>query len=111
MAQGLCIELLLQPRERLKRVIDYLQTGFNGRSFGDIANYLLFSYGISDPYMCLADYDYYADAQSKMTAAYEDRTRWNRMALTNIAKAGIFSADRSITEYAEKIWRLKRLEG
>ena len=97
--------------ERLKRVIDYLQTGFNGRSFGDIANYLLFSYGISDPYMCLADYDYYADAQSKMTAAYEDRTRWNRIALTNIAKAGIFSADRSITEYAEKIWRLKRLEG
>ena len=46
-----------------------------------------------------------------MTAAYEDRTRWNRIALTNIAKAGIFSADRSITEYAEKIWRLKRLEG
>ena len=53
----------------------------------------------------------HADAQTRMAAAYEDRARWNRMALTNVAKAGIFAADRSITEYAEKIWRLKRLDG
>mgnify|MGYP002577003787 CR=1 FL=1 len=109
--KGYASSLYYNRSERLKRVIDHLQTGFNGRSFSDVANYLLFSYGISDPYMCLADYDYYADAQTRMAAAYEDRARWNRMALTNVAKAGIFAADRSITEYAEKIWHLKRLDG
>ena len=109
--KGYASSLYYNRSERLKRVIDHLQTGFNGRSFSDMANYLLFSYGISDPYMCLADYDYYADAQTRMAAAYEDRARWNRMALTNVAKAGIFAADRSITEYAEKIWHLKRLDG
>ncbi|PWM24537.1 MAG: alpha-glucan phosphorylase, partial [Clostridiales bacterium] len=92
--------------ERLKRTIDYLQTGFCGRSFGDIANYLLFSYGVSDPYMCLADFDFYVDAHARLSAAYEDRTRWNGMSLVNIAKSGIFAADRSIREYAENIWHL-----
>ena len=92
--------------ERLKHTIDYLQTGFCGRSFGDIANYLLFSYGVSDPYMCLADFDFYVDAHARLSAAYEDRTRWNGMSLVNIAKSGIFAADRSIREYAENIWHL-----
>ena len=57
--------------------------------------------------MCLADFDFYADAHRKMREAYEDRERWNRMALVNIAKAGYFSSDRSIKEYADNIWRIK----
>ncbi len=91
----------------LKAAIDYLQTGFNGRSFADIANYLLYSFGVSDPFMCLADFDFYADARKKMYADYKDREKWNKMALNNIAGAGFFAADRSIREYAENIWHLK----
>ena len=92
----------------LKRTVDSLQNGFNGRSFSDIANYLLYSNRVSDPFMCLADFDFYADAHRKMREAYEDRERWNRMALVNIAKAGYFSSDRSIKEYADNIWHIKQ---
>ena len=91
----------------LKRTVDSLQNGFNGRSFSDIANYLLYSNRVSDPFMCLADFAFYADAHRKMREAYEDRERWNRMALVNIAKAGYFSSDRSIKEYADNIWHIK----
>ena len=91
----------------LKGAIDYLQTGFNGRSFSDIANYLLYSFGVSDPFMCLADFDFYADARKKMYEDYKDREKWNKMAVANIAGASFFAADRSIREYAENIWHIK----
>ncbi len=88
----------------LKRAIDRLAVGFNGRSFTDIANYLLFSHGVSDPYMCLADFEDYHTTHKNLVSAYGDTARWNKMALNNIAKAGIFAADRSIRDYAENIW-------
>ncbi len=91
----------------LKAAIDYLQTGFNGRSFSDIANYLLYSFGVSDPFMCLADFDFYTEARRRMYADYKDRTVWNKKAVVNIAGAGFFAADRSIREYAENIWHIK----
>ncbi len=90
----------------LKRAVDYLHVGFNGRSFEDVENYLLFSYGIADPYMCMADYEFYADAQKKVSNVYSNRSSWNKKSLMNIANAGIFAADRSIGEYANNIWRL-----
>ena len=91
----------------LKAAVDYLQTGFNGRSFSDIANYLLYSFGVSDPFMCLADFDFYVEARQRMFKDYKDREKWNRMAANNIAGAGFFAADRSIKEYADNIWNLK----
>ena len=93
----------------LKRAVDYLQTGFCGRSFADIANYLLFSHGIADPFMCLADFDFYQTAHKELMQAYGDEKRWNGMCLVNIASAGRFAADRSITDYANDIWHLTRL--
>lgn len=90
----------------LKRAVDYLNVGFAGRSFEDIENYLLFSYGVADPYMCLADYEFYSDAQKKVGQVYSDRKAWNKKSLMNIANAGIFAADRSIGEYAKNIWGL-----
>ncbi|MBR6754634.1 MAG: glycogen/starch/alpha-glucan phosphorylase [Clostridia bacterium] len=91
----------------LKGSIDQLWTGFNGRSFADIANYLLYSFGVSDPFMCLADYDFYTEARKQMYADYKNREKWNRMALANIAGAGFFAADRSIKDYADNIWHIK----
>lgn len=91
----------------LKATVDKLQIGFNGRSFSDIGGYLLYSNRVSDPFMCLADFDYYADAHRRMLEVYEDRDAWNRMSLINIAKAGYFAADRSIKEYADNIWNIK----
>ena len=61
----------------------------------------------SDPYMVLADFASYAQAQAQSARLYQDRTLWNQMSLKNIANAGIFAADRSINDYANNIWNIK----
>ncbi len=93
----------------LRKIVDALNVGFNGESFSDIANYLLTGQGVADPYLCLADFESYRQAHLALTEAYSDRDRWNRISLMNIAGAGHFAADRSINEYAERIWNIKRL--
>ncbi len=92
----------------LRRVIESLIVGFNGCSFGEIANYLLRSAPVADPYMCLADFESYTNTQSRISALYRnDPMEWNRKSLMNISAAGYFAADRSIREYANNIWNLK----
>ncbi len=95
----------------LKKAVDALKTGFNGVSFEHIYNYLVFGGGgVADPYMCLADFDAYFAAHKKMEQDFEDRDKWNRMSLVNIAKSGIFSADRSIRDYANNIWHIMPIQ-
>ncbi len=95
----------------IKRVVDRLRVGFDGESFSDIADYLIAgSYQVADPYMCLLDFDDYVRAAANMGEAYADKARWNKMALINIAQAGIFSSDRSIHDYAKGIWGLKKVK-
>lgn len=95
--------------EKLRRIINALHVGFAGESFSDIANYLLTGQGIADPYMCLADFESYRTTRERAINDYRDKDKWNRMSLLNIAAGGYFAADRSINEYAEKIWNIKRL--
>ena len=59
--------------------------------------------------MAFADFGDYCAAQNKATALFNDSEKWNRMSLINIANAGIFSADRSIYDYANNIWNVKPL--
>lgn len=89
---------------KLKQAIDHLHIGFNDTSFVRFTDYLLTGAHISDPYMCLADFESYYSAHEKMNSDYLDRALWNRKSAINIAKAGIFAADRSIREYADNIW-------
>lgn len=93
----------------LRAVIDYLAHGFGGVSFSDIRSYLIASSGVSDPYMCLADFESYRQTHDRMLRDYEDAKRWNRMSLLNIAASGKFAADRSIREYAQRIWHIEPL--
>ncbi len=97
--------------ERLIRIINQLTVGFAGESFADIASYLLNNgHGVADPYMCLADFESYHLTHEAMMTAYRDKEKWNRMSLLNIAAAGKFAADRSIEEYAQRIWKLKKVK-
>ena len=57
-----------------------------------------------ETYMALADFNSYAATQKKAMETYRDPALWNRMSLNNIAKSGIFAADRSIRDYANNIW-------
>ena len=59
-----------------------------------------------DGFMTLLDLEDYIAVKDRMLADYEDRDKWKRMMLTNIAKAGFFSADRTIAEYNKDIWKL-----
>jgi len=59
-----------------------------------------------DWFMTLLDLEDYIKVKDQMFADYEDRAKWQRMMLTNIAKAGFFSSDRTIKEYDRDIWHL-----
>ena len=88
----------------LRAVIDQLSAGFDDHvSYDDLARSLL----SSDPYFLLADFDSYRAAQALAGQTYLDPKTWNRMSLINIARSGIFAADRSIAEYADNIWKVK----
>ena len=95
--------------EKLMRAVGSLTRGFGGESFSDITNYLLSGSGVADPYMCLADFESYSQVHKRMTEIYRDKPVWNRMSLMNMAGAGFFAADRSIEEYATRIWGIKRI--
>lgn len=91
---------------KLKRSIDALNTGFNGVSFSEFFSYLLTSAGVPDPYLCLADFESYCMAHDRALADYADRKKWARSSILNTARAGFFSADRSIREYCDNIWHV-----
>ena len=86
----------------IKNCIDRMYHGINGCNFNEVAN----SLKNSDPYMVLADFDSYRKAQAYSSECYKDSKKWTQMSLNNIAGAGIFSADRAVTEYAKNIWGL-----
>lgn len=95
---------------RIKTVIDELRKGIGGVLFTEIADSLTVGRGgVADPYMVLADFGSYVDAQEKVNATYRDKYRFMRMSLVNTAKAGFFAADRSVEEYATRIWGLKKV--
>jgi glycogen phosphorylase len=59
-----------------------------------------------DPYMVLADFRAYSDAQSRVDATYRNHRQWAKMAILNTARVGKFSSDRTIRQYASEIWKL-----
>ena len=93
----------------LKRVLDQISAGFSdGRSYTGLTNRLLFGGGggIADEYMLLADFDSYCQAHRRSLEVYKDRRAWDQKSLINIARSGIFAADRSIRDYARDIWHV-----
>ncbi|MBR4702118.1 MAG: glycogen/starch/alpha-glucan phosphorylase, partial [Oscillospiraceae bacterium] len=91
----------------LRKVLNMLTSGVLGQRFDDIAASLTTNrFGVADAYMTMADFADYARAQRDVAAVYQDHDRFNRMSLINIAKSGIFSADRSVLEYVHNIWNM-----
>ncbi len=84
----------------LRRVIEFIQHGFAGKEFPEIGNTIIHH----DPYMVLADFADYRNAQKKLDTLWADKENWSRMSLMNIAGAGRFAADRAINDYARDIW-------
>ncbi|MGN0594862.1 MAG: glycogen/starch/alpha-glucan phosphorylase [Hominimerdicola sp.] len=90
--------------EIIRKAIDTLQYDINGQQFNQIAD----SLKNTDQYMALKDFASYQAAQKYASECYMDKMKWQKMSLANIAGAGIFSADRSVEEYAKDIWGLTK---
>lgn len=84
----------------LRNVIDFINRGFCDKQFPEISGTIVYH----DPYMVLADFADYRQAQNRIDELWADRKRWNSMSLMNTACSGRFAADRAINEYAENIW-------
>jgi glycogen phosphorylase len=91
---------------RLRRVIDFLRSGALCSGEPGIFNPLVDDLMHHDRFMLLADFDAYLDAQQEVDAAYRDQERWTRMSIMNVARCGYFSSDRSVQEYADRIWKV-----
>ncbi len=93
--------------QELKAVVDWLASDFfcpdNGNLIADLTKGLL-DWG--DPYLVMADYRSYLDAQEKAGRSFQSQANWTEMAIRNVAGSGKFSSDRTISEYAREVWNL-----
>ena len=95
----------------IKEAVDFI-TGKQAMAVGHKENLKRLSDELlkKDWFMTLADLEEYIKVKDKMLSDYEDRDRWMKMSLTNIAKAGFFSSDRTIRQYNEDVWKLKNAD-
>ena len=90
----------------LREVIDGLSGGRFSQGDRDLFMPLVQNLMNLDPYMLMADFGSYREAQSEASSVYADATRWSRMSLLNSSRSGKFSSDRTIREYCEEIWHV-----
>ena len=98
----------------IRKVLTQLVNGFyspnDSELFRDLYNSLLNTHSTqyADTYFILADFRSYAEAQAKIDKRYRDETGWAKTVMINSFKAGKFSSDRTIEEYATEIWKLTK---
>ena len=98
-------------RAVLTQLVDGTYAPGNYDEFRDIYNSLLDGQGgRPDMYFILKDFRSYAEAQKRVEEAYRDTKGWAHSAMLNVAKSGKFSSDRTIEEYAQEIWKLKKVK-
>lgn len=92
--------------KRIKKVVDQLINGFfpdGGDEFEAIYDSLIVQ---NDEYFVLRDFAPYVDVQDMVGKTYEDRNRWLEMSISNVARSGYFTSDRTISQYASDIWHI-----
>jgi len=98
----------VEQDHELHEVIDLLSSGhfnsFEPGIFDVILGALLSPH---DPWMTLADFRSYIDAQHRVSVAWHDQANWTRLSILNTASSGFFSTDRTMQEYNRDIWKLK----
>ena len=92
--------------ENLRQIINQLSKGYFSPMEPELFYPIVKSLLEGDRFFVLADYASYINCQENVTNVYRDEERWTKMAILNVARSGIFSSDRAIREYAEKIWKI-----
>lgn len=98
---------MISHDDDLQRVVNLLECGhFNQFEPGIFDDVLASIKSPRDPWMTVADFRSFVDAQKRVEAAYQDQDRWTRMSILNCAGSGKFSTDRTIADYNNDIWKL-----
>ena len=96
---------LIPGLEPMPEVLRLIEQGHFSNGDGEMFRPLLQNLTGDDRFYVLADFADYLRAQAEVGQAWTDRGRWNRMSLLNTARTGFFSSDRSIRDYASRIWK------
>ncbi|MEB2355903.1 MAG: glycogen/starch/alpha-glucan phosphorylase, partial [Ignavibacteriales bacterium] len=96
-----------EKNSNLKHIVDMIATNFfNPKEFGIFDDMIRGLMNV-DYYLLFADYQSYIDTQDKVAKFYTDKYEWTKKSILNVARMAKFSSDRSVKEYAEKIWKVK----
>lgn len=93
--------------DELRMIVDQLKSGYFSNGDKEVFRPIVEDLTGADPYMLMADFAAFAECQDRVEAVYRDEEEWTRRAILNVAGMGRFSSDRSVREYAEKIWSVQ----
>jgi glycogen phosphorylase len=96
-----------EKNSALREVIDFIASGALGRGDRELFHPIVENLLNHDPFLLLADYQSYIDAQEQVSALWRDAQGWTRSSILNTARMGKFSSDRSIRDYCERVWDIK----
>ncbi len=104
--QGYRPYLLYEQNDEIRQAIDQIRGGHFSSGDRQLFQPIVDSLLGQDTYFVLADYEAFVRCQEEVSRAYGDRAGWAGMAVLNVARAGMFSSDRAIREYAGQIWNV-----
>ncbi len=96
-----------EQNETLRGVIDFIASGALAHGDTELFRPLTENLMNDDPFLLLADYQSYVDAQDRVSALWRDPRGWARQSILNVARMGKFSSDRSIRNYCERVWKIQ----
>ena len=105
-ARGYSPRDVLAADPELAGLLDWISSGAFSDGDRGLFEPLVRSLSDHDPFLVLADFRAYVERQEAVARAWADPDAWTRMAILNVAGMGRFSSDRSIREYAERVWRV-----
>jgi len=93
-----------------REALDYIGSGAFANGDANVFRPLVDNLRERDPFLVLADFESYLQAQARVSELWRDQKAWTRQSILNVARIGTFSSDRSVREYAKSIWRIEPLQ-